>query len=265
MRNTTSLIVALLLGALAVAGRAETILYQDTFDSGSTTLNGTALDVTSGLYGATSGATWSASSSWKVNTTTGVAYINSTSSVDADAWLRLTPQANLVYTLTGTLYGEYLGSTGRYLSLGFAYGSSGLPSTSTVFRSAGKAWMTETSDGSKYKVGTAIATASSWTSGNITYYTTTLNDYTVNTFKIVLDTTGESWQASFYVNDSLYGTSTYASQPNITAVGFGYSGSGYCQVKDFTLTASEIPEPGTFVLLAAGMIGLSAYVWRKRR
>jgi len=32
-----------------------------------------------------------------------------------------------------------------------------------------------------------------------------------------------------------------------------------------TLTSGEVPEPSTLVLLAAGLFGLLAYAWKKRR
>ena len=33
---------------------------------------------------------------------------------------------------------------------------------------------------------------------------------------------------------------------------------------NFSVTVSAVPEPGTLVLLASGLIGLLCYVWRKR-
>ena len=34
---------------------------------------------------------------------------------------------------------------------------------------------------------------------------------------------------------------------------------------EYTLGVASVPEPGTLVLLATGLIGLLAYAWRKRK
>lgn len=259
-----ALAAALCLPALA---NADTILYQDLFNSGGTTLNESTLDTALGLYGATANATWTASTTWKVNPTSGRAYVNTTGSSHYNAWLPFTPQAGYIYTLSADLCGEYYGSTGRYLAIGFAYGSSGIPSTSTIFCNAGtKALLAITSDGAtKYKVGTAMKTSSSWTGSNITYALTNSNDGYYAAAKIVLDTTGTAWKATFSLDGQVYRTEEYASIPAITAVGMGCTPStSYAMVKNFTLSATTIPEPGTLALLAAGFVGLLAYAWRKR-
>ena len=36
-------------------------------------------------------------------------------------------------------------------------------------------------------------------------------------------------------------------------------------VDNFTVSANVVPEPGTFALLAAALLGLAAYAWRKRK
>ncbi|NLF08010.1 MAG: PEP-CTERM sorting domain-containing protein [Pirellulaceae bacterium] len=270
MRSTIGLAVLLVLGGLSASARAETVLYQDTFDSGSTTLNGTGLDVTSGLYGATSGATWTASSNWKVNTTAtgdgnlGRAYVNATSSVNAAAWLPLTPQADCVYTLSASIYLESF-SENYYAGLGFAYSSS-TPSTSATLYSASKAWLAEinTGDYGSYNFGSYAKTTTigSWT-GSGTSWTTKSPGEGYNTLSIVLTTT-DTWSASFYVNGTLERTVDFTSAPILTHVGFSTTGK-YVQLDNFSLTVSPIPEPGTFALLAAGLVGLAVLGRRKRR
>jgi hypothetical protein len=41
--------------------------------------------------------------------------------------------------------------------------------------------------------------------------------------------------------------------------------SGTARMDDIKLAQTIVPEPGTFALLAAGLVGLLAYAWRKRR
>lgn len=258
------------LGSLVAATQAaEIVLYQDSFSGNSSTLNGSSLDVTSSLYGATASATWAASSEWKVNTTAGnYAYVSSLNAVTANAWLPLVPETGLVYTLSADLYvSGYM--SGEYVALGFAWEDTGLPSTSTGFYNVAKNWMVLNNyDGSgTFKVGTCMETASSWTDSDITYSTVALSE-SLHTFEMTLDTTGASWTATYSMDGDDYGSKSYVGPGgggvplSLKAVGLGYYGK-YCQVDNFSLTV--VPEPSSLVLLVAGLAGLLCYAWRKRR
>lgn len=54
---------------------------------------------------------------------------------------------------------------------------------------------------------------------------------------------------------------------NVIAVGYQFTGSSGTQGPRVAevLAIASVPEPSTFVLLVAGLIGLLAYAWRKRR
>ncbi len=265
--------VLVVLGSLVAAAQADTVLYQDTFTSNAgTTLSAHPLDVTSSQYGATASAPWTASSYWQVNAVNDNAYVNS-SSVIANAWLPLTPQAGCVYTLSAGLYlMGYDWEGGDYLALGFAYGATGLPSTGASFYGAAKNWMVfhnlDDGEDNTFKVGTCMETASGWEDGDITYSGTLETGYeSYHTFEMTLDTTGASWTATYSMDGDDYGSKTYLGPggggvPNITAVGLGIGGK-YCQVDNFSLTV--VPEPSSLALLVAGLVGLLCYAWRKRK
>jgi hypothetical protein len=63
-------------------------------------------------------------------------------------------------------------------------------------------------------------------------------------------------------------TVTYTAANQVLAAGdmviFGAPGNGNAQVVALSGTITAVPEPGTIVLLGAGLLGLLAYAWRKR-
>ena len=58
-----------------------------------------------------------------------------------------------------------------------------------------------------------------------------------------------------------FGTTIYSNPPS-PLDGFGLPADGYWVV---ATAAPPVPEPGTLALLAAGLFGLVAYAWRKRK
>ena len=63
---------------------------------------------------------------------------------------------------------------------------------------------------------------------------------------------------------SYYETVT-AVDPTKTLQGVTFSSSGSLVTGVFAISGDTVPEPGTVVLLAAGLAGLLCYAWRKRR
>jgi len=49
----------------------------------------------------------------------------------------------------------------------------------------------------------------------------------------------------------------------LVSITFGNGTSGYTGI--FAISANAVPEPGTLALLAAGLVGLLCYAWRKRK
>ncbi|MEN6450040.1 MAG: PEP-CTERM sorting domain-containing protein [Thermoguttaceae bacterium] len=270
-------VLAIMLGMVAVAQADPITLYSDAFtnSTGSNVLlSNHPLDVTSGLYGATAGAGWTASSGWSDNYISGRAYTTNGNPAHSDAWLPLTPQSGCVYTLSAKLYmyqgNDSSAATSQYFGLGFAYATSGVPSTSAAFYTPAQTWIVDNPMASSYKIGYASTSASSFTDSKITYNSSLSLVDGWHTLKVVLDTSNAQWVASYFVDTTSLGSVTYAagSNPVIKAVGFGgYVGNGSSPMLDtFSLTAtpSQVPEPGTLALLAAGLVGLVAYAWRKR-
>jgi hypothetical protein len=96
-------------------------------------------------------------------------------------------------------------------------------------------------------------------------------------------TVGSSWHAAMWQGGVLTDLQSYygptglnilngftlnnatAIDNNGDIVGFGTDSSGHTNQAFEILNVAATPEPGTMTLLAAGLIGLAAYAWRKRR
>jgi hypothetical protein len=101
----------------------------------------------------------------------------------------------------------------------------------------------------------------------VTYQTSTLTPQTKFYFQI------KAWTGSYNTYDDAYAASA-AGTPgvyvgktpvfiNLTATGIGFPPE-FDSMPALVL-AKAVPEPSTLLLLAAGLMGLLAYAWRKRR
>lgn len=231
------------LAALATSVQATHTIYSDGFNR-TGNLNGSSPDTTSGLYGGTAGAQWTAGSSTLTGTE---APFNGLTL----AYLPFTPQTGQVYTLT------VVAQDGNDWG-GIGFTTTATPSTTANLNSveggAGSpAWILYQNNTASLRYGGTTAATSSTHSG-------------YNTVTLVLDTTGASWKETGFFNGTEYGSHTYASTPVIQTVALSaaYSGGGM-NADSFSLTTnlSAIPEPGS--LLALGCLVGSGLVLRTRR
>lgn len=261
---------ALILTSTAAESRAETILlYQDTFTRGTEgALRNSTPTYRVGEAGASASAIWSGTitNGWGIDTSK--AYLNVAGRV-ANGFLPFTPQAGYIYTLSADVYMsadlyEPVGENNRHLAFGFPTSNpttTGLPDVTPLFLQ-----IQLQNDG--YIIGAGVTTAN-W-SPTLGWSSVELGLGTHN-LSLVLDTTEANWKASFFVDGTpLYenNTHTFAVNPTTNFVAFGTGNSAQrTTVDNFTLTASTgvIPEPGTFALLAAGLVGLLCYAWRRRK
>lgn len=233
------LITPLLIGAAVQAGVITN--YYDGFEG---TGNGANLNTRPAPEG-TLTANWFSRAAIK---TTGSAVTITDGAGDnpSNASLGFTAEAGKIYALSADLNNI---STASFDSvwLGFRDDRSGTAAFTTnnataarVFRRADGDYTIRTEDGT----GSLVETSGS------------------GTMKLVLDTTESAWTITTYWNDELAGaTYTYTENPDITHVGFGFSGGGVEEptqfdntVNNFSLTV--IPEPSTLGLLTASSAGL---------
>lgn len=258
-----------LIVACAASVNAETIttIYQDDFSGSSTAgLAGTTPDTTTG------GATWISSSYISAN-----GAINNTSTNtltgNSNAYLAFTPVAGHIYTLSADLnISQYVSTDVKWLAFGFVY-SSTTPSTSSSFFTSSTSYGAYALTSYSRSAATTVSAKMYRGKANTNQVGTTqtytgVAATTYNTIKEVLDTTGAAWTIKWYCDGAEIGSSSYTATTNPTTinyVGFGTRCGATGGIDNFSLTSTTIPEPGTIALLAAGMLGLLAYAWRKRK
>jgi len=248
-------VLASVAGFMAVEARADTILYQDGFEREGG-LRGSAPEIRVGQYGASDSATWSGASEWTAN---GSNAIDDYTNKNHNVYLPFVPEAGYVYTLSADVY---MPPVGPYPALGVGFTSENLPYNG--FCERGKGIMSELYYESSGRCDVCVGVDQEWWNDNVVVPGA---DGTAHNFQIALDTTAANWKTTFYLDGDEVYSHTYADgNPWIQYVGFGVGDSSAgSTVDNFSLSVSEIPEPGTLALLACGLIGLLAYAWRKRR
>ncbi len=259
----------LLLAAVVAAGaalalsstsaKADTIIYQDTFPGSSTsTLVGTKPGPTTNTNAwavtadaTSSGDTFNADGSVTNSTTTTANYGD---------YLTFTPTSGNVYTLSATL--NPLNTTGTGAWVGIAFDNGIVADATKLAPSMLAHYESSTATG-------AYARVQAFTTGNTKVYdsntSTTINPLPLDeTAEMVLNTTSTDWVVSFYYNNALLSTYTYATNPTgVDGVSISANGNSFSSsVADFTLT--ETPEPAAFGFFGLGAVGLLLGGRRKR-
>jgi hypothetical protein len=221
----------LIAGAIALFacshGHAQTIIYSQTFtNGGATNINETAPTVATDYAGAASSAIWLDALPSTMLYANGVVNSASPDSV----LLPFTPENGYVYTLTASV--TFTGNPGSWVGAGFAENYLNAAGTGYARFSdnvAGYDWaiLTESSGNLQYFAGPKAA--GQLISQNA-FFTAGLGTHTL---VFTLDTTGAAWAISCTVDGKSAGTSTYTTQPKISAFG----------ITQNTLTATPAASP----------------------
>jgi hypothetical protein len=194
------------------------IIYSNNFALGAATnIWGTTPTVASNYAGGISSATWNDALG---TNNTGALLANGTDNTTlGDSWLLpFNPQSGYVYTLTGSL--TFTGNPGNWVGLGFAQSDpvNELVSNGRFADSPVNGYdfiiLTESTGNVQYFTGPRGNTPQIFVGTGFTAGPQTL------TAQVILDTTGNQWSISAYVNGVQMGNTTaYATDPPIGAVG----------------------------------------------
>lgn len=210
------------------------IIYQDTFSTNGL-LAGRAVEIGSG--------TWLGSVSTMI-TTNGVA-LPGGDGYQREVALAFTPEAGKKYVLSA----DVTITSGSYVALGFL-SEDGTITGNKFFNEVIKTpapWMLAQLNGigKTYVQGTSTDSQSHSGVGSDV------------TMKIVLDTTGTDWIATYYYDDVAVRTYTYSGALTITHVGLGAYSVSETTVDNFKLEV--IPEPGSVSLIVLSSVGLMLF------
>lgn len=259
MKRIKTLLPAAALAASAMlTGSAHaTIIISEDFTGSATSINGTAADI--------GGVNW-------VSPSTLLADGSIQGTGAGTATLAFTPADGFIYTLDASFTG--ITGDGNWIALGFVNGQgtgTGTVNSENRFlegQTTGVAWMyargnTDANDAFLGNPGAAsnggISDGAAWTGGPTGGGNMDL--------RIVLDTTGVDWTATWYAKRDTVGSYTTVRNTasllseDITSVGFGKSNTGVSgTITSFSLTA--VPEPGSLALIGLGGLCL---LKRRRR
>jgi hypothetical protein len=223
-------------GLLAAAMAQATLIYQDTFSTDGQ-LSGRAVETGTG--------TWIADSNL---TTSGGVALPAATSTGKDGLLAFTPVADKIYTLSADVHAV----SGNWVAIGFLSRTT-VPAGSEFFYNlepTAAPWMYISAAG-------GLATFSGPSTGGLQNLT---GQATSGTMKIVLDTTGSDWVATYYYNSVALRTNTFSGALTINYVGFGGSPTSDLTVDNFTL--ESIPEPATLGLFS--VVGCAVLFLRRQ-
>jgi hypothetical protein len=243
--KTTTL--AALAGLALAAGSAQAaVIYNETFSGlGTTDLNGTEPDDTTGAN------TWAASTNWNKDGS-----VDASGANDDNAFLAFTPVAGKIYTLTATLT-QPTGAS--WAAIGFTENADTTTTADSDF------WR-------NIPAATAPWVLYRAASGNVDSFLGPLTGGVADegdhpggiTMSIVLNTEAAAWTAEWFVGASSVRSETFGSNPTgINYVGLGRDGGTDVTFSNFSLSDNTvIPEPSTTALLGLGGLAL---ILRRRK
>ncbi|VGO19583.1 hypothetical protein [Pontiella sulfatireligans] len=206
------------------------------------------------------GGTWSARESIQ---TTGTRATCVDDGVDSSsvAALAFSPEAGNIYTLSADLYNL---SSWQFDSVWLGFTSTGVDSAFSGCGTAARIYRESQNTGY-----TVVKPAPQ---SKMLFKHLQKNE---GTMKLVLDTTGTNWVLSTYWNESLLGTDTFESAPDIQYASFGFSGGGEttkplhlssCYVDNFSLTMAHesFPPAEIIAIESVGMNQLKLIVHADR-
>lgn len=243
-RNSGVAVLVALGLAFCVSAKAGTIVYDSFTGADGTTVDGHTPDTT------INGESW-IGGDWRPQAAI-LSGGKAANGHDTGAYLSFTPTANNVYTLSAEMFAP--ASSGNWMSLAFdgaaeGWWDNGVAST-VVAGSSGQ-----------------VYSGDYGASGGLTPQFTVTPGST-HTYSVVLDTSKPNWTANWYLETSTtpWYSHTYTTNPTINAISlYWYSDAAGFTFDNLTLSSVPVPEPATIVLLIAGIVGLVAYAWRKRR
>jgi len=235
---------------------ADMILYSDGF-SRTGALNGTAPETDAGQYGASAGATWissgtSPSVAWTTDGSKAVGDIYSAGGTARTAAnLPFSPQTGHVYTLSATVQCTAATNASNWMEVALSTNADLAALSSDQYAFALFV----------YSSGNNQSFLGSGTGGEVDIG----SDKGSIQWALVLDTNPTHWTVTWKVNGvTERGPVAWSSNPTLNYISFYNSGGTTCTVDNF-LVSVDVPEPSTLALLAAGLVGLLCYAWRKRR
>jgi hypothetical protein len=247
----------------AAPATADTILYQDTFNRGTSgtqlALNGSAPTYAITGYGASASAVWTTGAYWTTDgTEANVTYATRTQG--NSAFLPFTPQAGYIYTFSSLVACTYQATAGHYIGVGFTSGTT-LGDT-PVYNDTISAW--QFFRNSPSNVSPPANQNGCVVNGNIVYDGI---DPPPEQFSMILNTNPTLWTVTFLVGANVInGPTAFTTNPTINYLAWGVFDHSNGTVQNVTLSVNvQTPEPSTLALLLTGLAGLLAYAWRKRR